>query len=284
MADERIQDWVIDGVRCRVREVGAEGADEAVVLVHGNPGSSEDFAALMADVAYVGRAIAPDMPGFGKSDRPADFAYTVEGYAATLGALLDALGVKRAHLVLHDFGGPWGLCWAASHPERVASLVLFNMGALPGYRWHKYARVWRTPIVGELLQLFTNRTLFRLLLNAENPRPFPRAFLDRMYDDADWAMRMAVLKLYRATDSLDASTTHFAEKLRDRRLPALVLWGDEDPYLPVRFSEAQHNYFDAVVHRIPRAGHWPMVDEPGLVAELVVPFLASHWGRTDRGS
>lgn len=62
------------------------------------------------------RAIAPDMPGYGRADKPENFDYTVDGYARHLAGVLDAAEVQRAHLVLHDFGGAWGLQWAATHP------------------------------------------------------------------------------------------------------------------------------------------------------------------------
>lgn len=123
----------VGGVRSLVRDSGGE-RPEAVVFVHGNPGSSRDWLHLAEHVSAFARVIAPDMPGFGRADKPADFEYTVAGYARHLGGILDALGVRRAHLVLHDFGGPWGLAWAAAHPDAFASTVLINTGILPGYR------------------------------------------------------------------------------------------------------------------------------------------------------
>jgi len=276
MADTRIDELVIDGVRSPVRSCaphGQEGRSEAVVFVHGNPGSSEDFSALLPRVGAFARAIAPDMPGYGKAARPKDFDYTVEGYSRHLAGLLDALGITKAHLVLHDFGGPWGLQWAADHLDRVASLTLFNVGILPGYRWHKFARIWRIPILGELLQVGATRGMFRALLEADNPKPFPDAFVNRMYDDADWPMKRAVLKLYRATNDLGAMSEDLGGKLGPRKLPALVLWGEGDAYLPVHFAQRQKDYFDADVHVLKGCGHWPMIDEPEKVDALVVPFL-----------
>lgn len=267
----------IDGVRSLVRESGpadAANATEAVVFVHGNPGSGEDWVDLMARVGTFARAVAPDMPGYGKADRPRDFDYTVAGYARHLDGLLRALRVERVHLVLHDFGGPWGLAWASEHPTAVASLTLFDVGVLPGYRWHKFARIWRTPVIGELFQLATTRRAFRLFVGRDNPRPFPPGFLDRMYDDADSGMKRAVLKLYRATDDLDALVAHVASKLRPLQLPALVLWGAGDAYLPAKYAEEQRRYFDVrEVHVLPRCGHWPFIDEPDAAAEPVMRFL-----------
>jgi pimeloyl-ACP methyl ester carboxylesterase len=278
MANVTMREVRVQGVRSPVRQSGPESAREAVVFVHGNPGSGEDYAELLPSVGELARAVAPDMPGYGKADRPKGFDYTVEGYARHLDGVLSELGVERAHLVLHDFGGPWGLAWAAAHPERVASLTLLNVGVLPGYRWHKFARLWRTPIVGELFQLAATWSAFKLLTNADNPKPFPEAFLRRMFDDQDWPMKVAVLKLYRATPDLGGLTERLGAALRPLSLPTLVLWGEGDAYLPVKHAEEQKRYFDAEVHVIPNAGHWPMVDEPGLVRDHLVAFLKKRLG------
>jgi pimeloyl-ACP methyl ester carboxylesterase len=138
------------------------------------------------------RAVAWDHPGFGQADKPAGFDYTVQGYAH-LGRCLDALGITRAHLVLHDFGGPWGLAWAATHPDAFASATLINIGILPGYHWHYHARIWRAPVLGELFNATTTRTGFGLLLRHGNPRGLPQPFVDRMYTDLDRGTKRAIL-------------------------------------------------------------------------------------------
>jgi pimeloyl-ACP methyl ester carboxylesterase len=273
MAQVDRQVVVVDGVKSPVRTSGPPRAGEAVVFVHGNPGSSEDWLDLLSGAGEFAPAVAPDMPGYGKADRPSDFDYTVSGYASHLDGILRELGVTRAHLVLHDFGGPWGLQWAADHKEQVASLTLFNIGILPGYVWHKFARIWRIPVLGELFQLTGTRGAFRALVNADNPKPLPRAFLDRMFDDSDWGMKRAVLKLYRATSDPGAHSERLGEALRPLSLPSLVIWGEGDAFLPVRYAEMQKGYFDAQVHVLPGCGHWPMIDEPERVRDLVLPFL-----------
>jgi pimeloyl-ACP methyl ester carboxylesterase len=285
MADVSSRDVVVDGVRSLVRESGPRDAREAVVFVHGNPGSSEDWSELLGRVGGFARAVAPDMPGYGKADRPRRFEYTVEGYARHLGGLLRELGVERAHLVLHDFGGPWGLTWASTNVAAVASLTLVNIGLLEGYTWHKYARIWRTPVVGELFQLTATRGAFRMTMNADNPKPFPPAFLDRMFDDMDWGTKRAVLKLYRATSDFDGPVRAIADALRPRKLPAMVVWGKGDVFLPYRYAEEQRKYFgDTEVHVLDGCGHWPFVDEPEKVAGLVVPFLKRHVATTEARS
>jgi len=99
---------IIDGVRSPLLEFGSPGLDEAVVFVHGNPGSSLDWERLARGVGEFGRAVAMDMPGFGAADKPADFDYSVPGYARFLGRLLAERRVQRAHLVMHNFGGGLG--------------------------------------------------------------------------------------------------------------------------------------------------------------------------------
>jgi pimeloyl-ACP methyl ester carboxylesterase len=214
------------------------------------------------------------MPGFGRADKPEDFDYTVEGYARHLDGVLEELGVRRAHLVMHDFGGPWGLAWAVQNPDAFASAVLINTGVLPGYRWHYLARIWRTPLLGEAFMATTTRPGFRLLLKHGNPRGLPRAFVNRMYDDFDKGTRRAVLKLYRATDDPAGKSELLAAALRPLDRPALVVWGAHDPYLPLGLAERQKEAFPrAEVAVLEGSGHWPFADDPEAVAKAVVPFL-----------
>jgi len=189
------------GTRTRLRQAGPVEASEAVVFVHGNPGSADDWEGLIGAAASTGRrALAVDLPDFGDTIAPEGFEHTTIGYATFLGEALKELGVERAHLVLHDFGGPIGLVWVAMNPEALASITLIDTGILPGYRWHKLARIWRTPVVGELFQATATRSAFRMLLNRNEPRGLPRDFVEAMYDHYDRRTRKAVLALYRDTD------------------------------------------------------------------------------------
>jgi len=117
----------VKGIASPVLEAGPREAREAVVFVHGNPGSSSDWTALVEGAGAFGRAVACDMPGFGKADKPRHFDYQVGSYAEFLGGALDELGIERVHLVVHDFGGPFGLVWGLAHPERWASVVLLSL-------------------------------------------------------------------------------------------------------------------------------------------------------------
>jgi pimeloyl-ACP methyl ester carboxylesterase len=232
-------------------------------------------------VGAFSRAVAPDMPGYGGADKPRNFKYTVPGYADHLAGLLDQLGIRRAHLVAHDFGGPWALEWAVSHPEAFASVALINTGSLVDYSWHRYARIWRIPVLGELFQATTTRPAFRLLIGRENPR-LPRVALDRIYADArSWGTKRAVLKLYRATPAETLGAR--AEALRALDRPALVVWGTDDAYLPRELAERQRRSFpSARIELLGGHGHWVHLENPEAVASLVVPFLRDQLGAGDR--
>jgi flavin-dependent dehydrogenase/pimeloyl-ACP methyl ester carboxylesterase len=264
----------IDGLVTPVSSVGDPNSTEAVVFVHGNPGSRRDWDDLLTRVASFARAVALDMPGFGRAERPRDFSYTVEGYGRFLGSALDQLGIERAHLVLHDFGGPWGLEWAIANPDALASAVLINTGALVDYRWHYLAKIWRTRGAGEAFQATTTRSGLRMALRHGNPRGLPRAFVDRMYDHVDAGTTRAVLSLYRATDDPGAVGRTHADALKPLDRPALVVWGAHDPYIPVALAERQREAFpSAEIAILEESGHWPFADDPEGVGRHVEPFL-----------
>jgi pimeloyl-ACP methyl ester carboxylesterase len=265
----------VRGTGVPVLQAGPSDAREAVVFLHGNPGSGDDWRALVEATGAFARAVAPDMPGFGRADKPHDFPYTTEGYADFLDALLSELGIDRVHLVLHDFGGPWGLEWAAQNPTRVRSVTLVNTGAFIRYRWHVLARIWRTPVLGEVFQATATRPLFRLLTNRGQKRKLPRAFLDHMYDvNYTRPTRRAVLKLYRATPRPAEMGDRQARALHPHDIPALVVWGAQDPYLGVQLAHAQQEAFPrARIVVLDESGHWPFADDPDHTAQAVVPFL-----------
>ena len=264
----------IDGVRSPILEFGLSNLSEAVVFVHGNPGSALDWESLARGVGKFGRALAMDMPGFGTADKPPNFEYSVPGYASFLGRLLAERGVQRAHLVMHDFGGPWGLAWAAANPHAVASVTCINTGVLLGYRWHYLARIWQTPVLGELFMASTTKAGMRLLLRHGNPRGLPSDYFEHVYKTFDRGTQRAVLRLYRNSRHIEDAARQLAEALRPLDLPALVVWGAHDPYISVDFAERQRQVFPrAEIKILPDSGHWPFADDPAAVAQTVLPFL-----------
>jgi pimeloyl-ACP methyl ester carboxylesterase len=271
---------VVEGVRCAVYDSNP-GEREAVVFVHGNPGPMDDWEALAPAAVEFARVVAMDMPGYGRAERPRDFDHTIGGYGRYLGSLLDQLNVGRAHLVLHDFGGAWGLRWAVDHPGRVASLTLINSGIFEGYRWHGLARVWQTPVLGELAQLTTTAWGMHRTLNKLKPKPMPRSFVDRVMRYSDWGHRRAVLKLYRASKDLSGYLAQIGKAPFAKALPACVIWGAGDPFIDAGYAQKQKKYFPlAEVHVLPGLGHWPFIDDVEAVRAPLVEFLERQVGRS----
>jgi pimeloyl-ACP methyl ester carboxylesterase len=266
---------LVGGTRTRLVQAGPAEAAEAVVFVHGNPGSADDWVRLVGAAGAAGhRAVAFDLPDFGETIAPDDFEHTPFGYAEFVAAALRELGIERAQLVLHDFGGPIGLVWAMGHPDALAGIVLIDTGVLPGYSWHTLARIWRTPVLGEIFQAITNRRGYRFALNRNEPRGLPREFVETMYDHYDRRTRRAVLKLYRATPDPGGMSENLIGLLAPRDIPALVIWGEHDAYLPASYARAQEQAFpSADVHVLPASGHWPFADAPETVERLLVEFL-----------
>ncbi|MEV0056204.1 alpha/beta hydrolase [Saccharopolyspora shandongensis] len=269
---------VVGGVRSPVVVSDSSGSDQAVVFVHGNPGASEDWGPLLTEISAFARVIAPDMPGFGEAERHADQDYTVQSQAAHLGGIVDQLGVKQVHLVLHDFGGPWGLAWAAAHPDHVASVTLIDTGINRSSHWHGLARLWRTPIAGELVQLLMRPRINRAIIRRKNPA-LPDEWLNKIVDHAaPFGTKRAVLQMYRSLD-LAALEGWLTGPLRELDLPALVVWGADDPFVPADLALLQLKSFPrARVETVPGAGHWPWLDAPEKVADLVLPFLREQLG------
>jgi pimeloyl-ACP methyl ester carboxylesterase len=275
----------VDGVRSPVLQAGNPDASEAVVFVHGNPGPKEDWEDLLRRSGEFGRAVAPDMPGYGAADKPADFRYTSDGYAKHLAGILEQTGIDKVHLVMHDFGGAWGLVWAVQHPDAFASATLINTGVLLDYKWHRLAKIWRTPGLGETFMATTSKPAFRILLSHDNPR-LPASVVDRLYEvSRGWPTKRAVLKLYRATPASGMGA--LSEPLRELDRPTLVVWGTEDVYIPWQQADRQRESFpSARIELLEGLGHWPFLEDPARVAELVIPFLRDqlHASTPDRGA
>ena len=272
----------VAGVSTPVLESGPRGKGEAVVFLHGVLGSSQDFVDLLPRVGRTGqRAIAFDLPGFGRAGAAWGFPATFAAYTSWFGKALTRLGVRRARLVLHDIGGPIALQWAAANPRRTGRIVLIDSGVLLGFVPHPVHVTWATPGTGEEFQRSLTRTVFKgVLAPQQDERALPRRFLDRVYDDQDRETRCAVLRFFRsaASTSIDpAVPTAQAARLRrtfGSRLPVLVVWGEKDAFLRVQMAARQREAFPAArVELLARSGHWPFADDPAAVRRLVVPFL-----------
>jgi pimeloyl-ACP methyl ester carboxylesterase len=248
----------------------ASAHEEAVTLyVHGVPDNSDLWLAFLARSG----GLAPDLPGFGRSGKPGSLRFTIDEYADFLERFLELTEVERVKLVVHDWGAV-GLAFAQRHPERVERLVVINaVPFLPGYRWHRTARIWRTPALGELAMGTINRRVLRALSRESNatPGPMPQAWQDSVLDHFDQGTQRAILRLYRSSppDVLAAA----GQRLAELEIPALVVWGMKDHYIPARFGRAYAEALgDCELVELADAGHWPWLDRPDVI-DRVVDFL-----------
>jgi pimeloyl-ACP methyl ester carboxylesterase len=229
--------------------------DAPILYLHGVPAAGwhwEPFLALTG-------GIAPDLPGFGRSGKPGDFDYTIAGYDRFIESLCDELGLERLTLVMHDWGSV-GLAFAQRLPARVERLVLTScVPFVPGYRWHRVARGWRTRGVGELLMGFTNRSAFR--------RTLPGAIADRAYDEFDHGTQRAVLRLYRA--SPPEVLARAGERLGELGCPALIEWPTADPYIGAEFGQKLADALGGPTElTLLQAGHYPWLERPELIQRV----------------
>lgn len=241
------------------------------LYLHGVPTSSDDWLPFLRR----GGGIAPDLPGFGRSGKPGYLRYTIEEYAGFVERFLDLLEVERVRMVVHDWGAV-GLAFAQAHPERVERLVIANaVPFLPGYRWHRTARIWRTPGLGELAMGITTRRILKLSTRKSNatPGPLPDEWIDSVQAHFDQGTQRAILRLYRS--SPPERLAGAGEQLARLAMPALVFWGGRDPYIPARFAgEYARTLPNAELVELPDAGHWWWLDRPDAI-ERVTDFLTA---------
>jgi pimeloyl-ACP methyl ester carboxylesterase len=271
---------MVDGVSTFFRRVPGDGPP--AVFVHGNPTHSEDWLPFLERMRRP--ALAFDLPGWGRSARPspAAFDYSMDGLGHFVGRFLQRLAVDDHSLVVHDWGSV-ALLPAQEEPARIRRLVIINaVPLLPGYRWHRTARIWRTRGLGELSARLWSRRLLDYGLR-ESRGDWSRhdpAFVDMIWDHFDRHTSAAVLRLYRSADPDRLAAA--GRRLGAIRSPALVVWGGRDRYLPDRFGPAWvASLPNAELYELPKAGHWPWIDAPETV-DRVVRFLQDDEGSGGR--
>jgi pimeloyl-ACP methyl ester carboxylesterase len=252
-------DGEIAGTQTHWRE--APGAP--VLYLHGVPTDGDDWLPFLERTG----GVAPDLPGFGRSGKEAHFDYSIRGYTTWLKAFVEDRGLDRFSLVMHDWGSV-GLGLAQQMPERIERLVLINaVPFLPSYRWHRVARLWRTPLLGEVAMGFTFKSQLR---RGHVPD------VDRVYERFDHGTQRAILKLYRSAPP--ATLAAAGERLKSIEAPALVVWGEPDPFIPTEFAHAYADALggDARVELLDGAGHWPWDGKRDETVDLVARFLGAE--------
>ena len=261
----------VDGIAYREAMPAGESAGDPVLCIHGFPESSYMWQRLLPALADAGRsAIAPDLPGFG--DSPPDPPGTWERHVDAVERFRRALGIERAVLAVHDWGGLVGLRWACDHPGVVSALVISDTGFFADGRWHGMAKALRTPGQGEeLIGQFTREGL-DALMGTLSPG-FDEAAADEYWKAfASEDGRQGLLDLYRSGDF--EKLIPYQGKLGALGVPALCLWGENDEFAPVagayRFRKEMP---EAEIVVVEGAGHFVYADDPERCAREIVKFL-----------
>lgn len=255
-----------------------EGDGDPIVLMHGLPSSSFLYRKVISELSARGyRAISFDLPGLGFADRPVDFDYTFAGLGRFAGAAVDALGLDRFHLVVHDAGGPVGFEMVTDAPHRIRSLTLLNTVVkmdkipFPMEIYARYALVWGWPALPP-------PRVFRAIFSAiavGDRRAVSSAEVDAY---RDLVMRVdrgaAYLKIMRNLRR-GARDYRTVVDSRSTPYPVQVIWGARDPVLPFRRYGWRARVATGVpsIHAVP-GKHFLQEDHAPELAELIAAFAA----------
>jgi haloalkane dehalogenase len=260
-----------DGIAYRESDPSQVSDRCPALCIHGWPQSSYMWRHLLPALASAGRrALAPDLPGFG--DSPLAGSGTFERHVEAIERFRRRLGLDRVLLVVHDTGGLIGLRWACDHPDAVCGLVITNTGFFPDIEWAAIAKTMRTPVQGEALVNSLSRDGFGTLLE-EASGGFDERALDEYWKAFTTPEgRHGMLELYRSFD-LD-ELRPYQERLAALGVPALILWGQQDEYLPLDYaSRFAREIPGSKLVLLEHASHFLFEDEPERCAQAVIDFL-----------
>jgi pimeloyl-ACP methyl ester carboxylesterase len=272
----------VGGVEIFYREAGPKDA-RTIVLLHGFPSSSRQFDRLIPLLAIHYHVIAPDFPGFGRSDSPspATYSFTFDQLAQTVDALLEHLNTNRYTLYLFDYGAPIGYRIILAHPERLQALVIQNGNAYNvglGPKWAKIADFWADPKAHpEVVDAFLSyeATKQRHLAGTSHPEAYdPHRWADEfahLTQTGQREIQAALLYDYRTNV---ASYPAWQVWLRKNRPPTLVVWGANDPsFIAAGALAYRADLPDAEIHLLD-AGHFALEEKNDEIAGLILDFMA----------
>jgi pimeloyl-ACP methyl ester carboxylesterase len=265
------------GVRAFARQQG-DGAD--VVLLHGVPTSSFLYRRMLPVLADQGlRATAFDFPGLGLSDRPAPFDYSWSGLAGWTGEAIDALGLDRVHLVVHDIGGPIGFEWAIRNPDRVLSITVLNtLADVASFKRPWPMAPFAVPGIGELWLRLSPRYIFSEIFYSQGiadrsrvPRSqiYAHIALLRLHDRG-----RAFLEIMRGFELTGEKEQFFREGFADRPYPVRAVWGEKDPALGLNRLQAAKEIIGFDDEILLPAKHFLQEDHASEVAQAIADLAA----------
>jgi pimeloyl-ACP methyl ester carboxylesterase len=284
MTDVAYRTVNVDGLNVFYREAGAAGAP-TLLLLHGFPSSSHMFRELIPLLSDRFHVIAPDLPGFGRSDMPArsDFDYTFERITDVIDRLTQILDLDRFALYVFDYGAPVGFRIATRHPERVTAIVSQNGNAYEeglSEGWTPVQAYWKEPSQAnrEAIRTFVQpqTTVWQYTHGVpDQTRVSPDGYgLDNYYLAREGADEIQLdLFLDYATNVALYPTFH--EYFRAAKPRLLAVWGRNDPFfLPAGAEAFKRDLPDADVRFLP-TGHFALETHAEEIAGAIREFLTS---------
>ncbi len=219
-----------------------EGEGDPVVLLHGNPTWGYLYRDVIGPLVRAGRrVIVPDMIGFGLSEKPVrEQAHSLDGHAANLTALMRQLDLTRITLVCHDWGGPTGLSFAMSNPERILALVVMSTWAWPAPPAEFHTRIfpWRmmhAPLVGPYLlgrhNVLAGRGVYLSVVDRERFRASSQHVYELVLPDPATRLLTWVWPRWIPIEDTARAQARFEwleRQLKQSKLPTMIIWGRED--------------------------------------------------------
>ena len=258
------------GIRTNVHDVGS---GHPVLLIHGSgPGVSAwaNWRLVMPELAQQARVIAPDMVGFGFTDRPEGQQYSMDEWVKQAVGVLDALGIAKTDLVGNSFGGALALALTIRHPERVRRLVLMGSVGVPFPITKGLDDVWGyTPSFENMRRIMDVFAYDRNLVNDELARLRYEASIRPGFQESFSAMFPAPRQRW-----VDAMCSAEADI---RALPhqVLIVHGRDDQVIPLSTSLTLSQWIPrSQLHVFGQCGHWTQIEHSARFARLVRDFLA----------
>lgn len=272
-----------DGVRMFYREAGDAGAP-VILLLHGFPTSSFMFRELIPRLANDFRVIAPDLPGFGFTEVPAErkYSYTFDQLAQTIDAFTQALKIGRYVIYVFDYGAPTGLRLAMAHPERVTAIISQNGNAYEeglGDAWGPIRKYWAEPTAQhrEVMRkniLTLEGTKWQYTHGVANPESVPpesytldQALLER---PGNKEIQLDLFLDYASNVKLYPK---FQEYFRKSKPPLLAIWGKNDPFFIPAGAEAYKKDLPNAKVQFLDTGHFAIETHVEEIASAMRDFL-----------
>jgi cis-3-alkyl-4-acyloxetan-2-one decarboxylase len=271
------------GARMSYLDEGPQG-DEAVLMLHGNPTWSFYYRDLVRELSPSIRCIAPDHVGMGLSDKPGQYDYTLASRISDVEALVASLGLRRVHLVVHDWGGAIGFGVAARNPERVGRIVIMNTAAFPSDRIPARIALCRAPLLGEFivrgLNGFAEPATWMAMASRRLTWEERKGYL---HPYGSWADRIGVHRFVRDIPMEPDHPSRGTLQEVARGLPRfsahekMILWGAKDFCFDDTFLSRWLEIYPGVrVDRLASVGHYVLEDGGSTARIRITDFLKYH--------